>query len=237
VVSVVLPVADDLAQAETTMAAGQEALPQEAAAPKIHFAEPVFDFGKIPAGAWVQHDYIFTNSGTAPLIITGVYPSCGCTIAGKCSARIEAGQIGLIPIQYNSAGFGGAVNNWLMVASNDPDQPKAVLVVKGVVWKPIDVSPAAAVFTPVAGAPASETRIIRITNNMDEPLVLSTPESADRVFAVLLKTVRPGKEFEVHGTTVPPFAHTVRGSISIKTNSSQLPVITVTTVAVVQAPK
>jgi len=150
---------------------------------------------------------------------------------------VDAGQTGMIPIQFDSDGFADAINQSIMVDSNDPDQPEVVLVLTGTIWKPIDVSPADAVFMPVADAPASETKVIRITNNAAEPLTLSAPEIGSRAFAVELKTVRPGKEFELRVTTVPPFgADSVRDVITINTNSSQIPVITVTALALVQKP-
>lgn len=221
------------AQALLPTAPGAAAVVPGATAAKIQFAAPVFEFGRIAAGTVVNHDYVFTNVGAAPLVVTGVLPSCDCTAVGKWSARLEPGRTGRIPIRFNSAGYGGAIDKWILVASNDPDQPKVKLVLRGTVWKPIEVSPPNAVFATAADAPASETKVIRITNNTDEPLILSPPESRNRAFAVELKTVRPGKEFELRVTTVPPpGAGTVPGLITIKTNSAQVPVIAVTALAV-----
>ena len=197
----------------------------------------MFEFGEIAAGAVVNHEYTFTNAGTAPLVVAGVYPSCDCTTAGRWSARVEPGQAGTVPIHFNSAGYGGAIDKWILVTSNDPHRPEVMLVLKGTVWAPIDVAPANAVFAPAAGTPASETKVIRITSNTAGPLVLSAPESTNRAFDVNLRTVRPGKEFELRVTTVPPFgASPIPGLISVKTNSSQMPVITITALALVRKP-
>lgn len=206
-------------------------------APRIQFAAPVFDFGEIPAGAVVNHDFVFTNAGTATLVVSGVQPSCDCTTAGRWTVILEAGQTGRVPIRFNSAGYGGPIDKWVMVASNDPRESKAMLTVKGMVRKPIEVAPPNAVFTAVAGASAAETKVVRITNNTKEPLTLSAPECGSRAFVVELRTVRPGKEFELRVTTVPPLgAGTVAGLITMKTNSSQAPVIAVTALAVVRKP-
>ncbi len=201
----------------------------KAPVPKIRFAASVFDFGTVAAGTVVNHDYVFTNAGASPLVVTGVLPSCDCTTVGEWSAVVEAGQTGRIPVRFASAGYGGAIDKWIMVASNDPAQPQVKLVLAGVVRKPIDVAPPNAVFTPVVGSPAGESRVIRITNNTGEPLVLSAPASRSRAFAVELRTVRPGQEFELHVTTVPPFGTgTISGLVTVRTNSSQVPVIAVT---------
>jgi hypothetical protein len=217
---------DEASRAEKANTSANETL-----APKIEFAAPVLDFGKIIAGTVVNHAYEFKNTGNAPLILTEVQPSCGCTTSGGWPARLEPGQTGSIPIQFNSTGYGGRnIDEGIMVASNDPVQPSVALGLKGVVVAPIEVSPGSAVFLPPADAPSSESKVIRITNHTEHPLILSAPESDNRAFAVELTTVRPEQEFELRVTTLPPIgAKSVRGNIIIKTNSPQIPVLTVTT--------
>src|ERR1051325_4781350 len=73
--------------------------------PRIEFAEPNFDFGRVDAGAAVKHDYIFTNTGDQLLTIKDVHPSCGCTTAGNYDKEVAPGQTGKISIQFNSAGY------------------------------------------------------------------------------------------------------------------------------------
>jgi hypothetical protein len=43
--------------------------------PAITFDTPEFNFGKIPAGQDITHDFWFTNTGTGPLEILSVKPS------------------------------------------------------------------------------------------------------------------------------------------------------------------
>ncbi len=204
-------------------------------APKIQFAAPVFDFGTVGAGTVVRHNYFFTNKGAAPLVVTEVHPTCDCTTVGEWSASLQPGQTGLIPIQFDSTGYVGAVSKQIMVACNDPATPEVILTLKGMVSNPIEVSPPNAVFTPVAGTTTSETKVIRITNHAKEPLHLSPPECTNKAFAVALQSVRPEQEFELHVTTVPPFdPGTVVGLVTIKTNSPQVPLLAVTALAVVQ---
>ena len=226
-----------VAQADHPVASAEGTNAAKKSAPKIEFVESALDVGQITAGTVVNHDYVFTNTGTVPLVITGVEPSCGCTSIGTWSASVEPGQTGTIPIQFDSTGFKGEINKWIIVASNDPDQPNAMLTLKGMIWDPIEVSPAHAIFTPVAGTLVSETKILRITNHTAEPVILSAPESTDHAFAVELKTVRPEKEFELRVTTVPPFGKgTLRDTIAIKTNSSRVPTLAITALVVVQQP-
>ncbi len=55
------------------------ALAQEKMA-KIEFKETTIDYGTIEKGADGVRTFEFTNTGDAPLIISKVNSSCGCTI-------------------------------------------------------------------------------------------------------------------------------------------------------------
>ncbi len=51
------------------------------------FAERSFDFGPVPRGARVKHDFVLTNRLAEPVTILGLRPSCGCT-SGKASTSV-----------------------------------------------------------------------------------------------------------------------------------------------------
>lgn len=205
--------------------------------PKIQFAEPNHDFGKVSSGAVVRHEYVFTNTGDANLEITAVRPGCGCTTSGEWSKLVEPGKTGKIPIQLNTLGFGGQVAKSVTVTCNDPAQPNVVLQIKGTIWKPIDVNPSFAYFNVAGDTATNETRVVRIINNTDEPLKLSEPECTNQTLRVELKTVKPDKEFELHVTTVPPLARGLTQTpINIKTTSTNSPLLTVTATINVQPP-
>ena len=75
--------------------------------PRIQFATPVHDFGRIKGGEVVKYTYVFTNAGQQVLEVTAVQASCGCTTAGDWSRQVEPGQTGSIPIEFNSGSFNG----------------------------------------------------------------------------------------------------------------------------------
>mgnify|MGYP005843601489 CR=1 FL=1 len=217
-------------------AAADIALPVNATplGPRIKFAEPIFDFGRIKSGEVVKHTYAFTNIGDQVLEIQHVQPSCGCTAMGEWSRRVEPGQAGSIPVQFNSANFNGAVFKTISVACNDKTQPSHILQLKGTIWKPIDVAPQFAVLNIPPDAPSASTTV-KIINNTEEPVTLSPPESSNPAFAAEIKTNQPGKEYELTVSTkssLPP--GNVQGVITLKTSSTNLPVVTVTVWANVQ---
>lgn len=214
---------------------GTTAPPAKVPGPKIQFATPVYDFGQVKAGDVVKHEFTFTNTGDQLLVVSDVRPGCGCTTAGTWDREVAPGKSGKIPIQFNSANFGGAVMKPVTVTCNDPTQSMVTLQIKGTVSKPIDINPLYAMFNILSDAQTNETKVVRIVNNLEEPLTLSEPECTNRAFKAELKTVRPGKEFEVHVTTVPPLGpNTVQSSITLKTSAAHLPVININAFAMVQ---
>src|SRR6266498_3244827 len=105
----------------------------ESAGPKIQFAGTVYDFGKIGAGELVKHEFVFTNIGTGTLEIKDVRPGCGCTTAGTWDKEAEPGKTGSIPLQFNSANFGGTVAKQATVTCNDLNQTNVVPPTKATV--------------------------------------------------------------------------------------------------------
>ena len=58
----------------------------------------------------------FTNTGDAPLIITNVLSTCGCTVPTKPNAPIMPGKTGKIDVKYNMAP--GPIRKTITVESN-----------------------------------------------------------------------------------------------------------------------
>jgi hypothetical protein len=211
-------------RSETNSAAGAP----ETSGPRIEFASRVFDFGKISAGESVRHDFVFTNTGRALLEITDVRAGCGCTTAGTWDRQVKPGQTGVIPLQFNSANFNGKVTKSATVTCNDPGKSNVVLEITGTIWKPIDVTPPMVVFKVSDDMQTNDTKVVRIVNHLDKPLTLSDLQCTNRAFKAELKTVKPGNEFELHITAVPPFpTRTINAPVSLKTSSPSMPTINV----------
>lgn len=202
--------------------------PPEGSGPKIRFAEATHDFGQIKRGETMKHSFVFTNVGAAMLEITDVRPGCGCTTAGTWDRQIAPGKTGSIPIQFASGNFSGAIAKSVTVTCNDPAQPNAMLQIKGTVWTPVELTPLSAMFQYTAETTNSETRIVKILNHQPEPLTLEEPQNTNRAFTAQLRTVKPGQEFELAISTVPPIGSgTVMSAISVKTSSREVPLLTV----------
>lgn len=186
-------------------------------------------------GTVVRATFVLTNTGTAPLEIVDVRPGCGCTTAGTWDRRVEPGQATTLPLQLNTANFGGPIVKNATVTCNDPAQPTVVLLIKGEVWKPVEVQPNFAMFNLTAEQVGNELRVVRVINNAEQELTLEEPTSSHPAFKPTMKVIRPGKEFEIQVATVLPLpVGTVQGAITARTSSSNLPAITFPAIATVQ---
>jgi hypothetical protein len=210
------------------------AIPPGTSGARIQFAETIFDFGKVSGGEVVKHDFVFTNVGTASLEIKDVQVGCGCTTAGTWDRQVEPGKTGVIPLQFNPAGFSGTVTKSATVTCNDPGQSNVVLYLKSMVWNPFDVMPSTTVFNVTAETQTNETRIVRIVSNLEEPVELSDLQCTNGSLQAELKSVRPGKEFELRITAVPPFTSNTMATVNVKTSSPRKPLLNVGAFLLVQ---
>lgn len=86
--------------------------------PVIKFDKNEFDFGKILQGEVVSYTFHFTNTGNAPLLITSVDKSCGCTASDYPREPIQPGESGAIKITYDSKGHHGFQSKVLIIKAN-----------------------------------------------------------------------------------------------------------------------
>ena len=84
----------------------------------ITFDKMEHEFGKLLQGEVVTYSFHFTNTGNAPLLITQVKTSCGCTAGDFPREPIKPGQDGFIKATYDSKGHHGFQSRTLSVTSN-----------------------------------------------------------------------------------------------------------------------
>ena len=101
---------------------------------KIEFKTDVIDYGTIEKGADGVRTFEFTNTGDAPLIITKVSSSCGCTVPKKPDAPIMPGETGEIQVKYDTNRV-MPIRKTITVISNS-DTPTVALKIKGEVIDP-----------------------------------------------------------------------------------------------------
>lgn len=75
-------------------------------APEISFKEEFYDFGTVKYDAKVNHDYVFTNTGKEPLIISKVDKQCGCTTPVFSPEPVAPGKTGKVSISFDTKRVG-----------------------------------------------------------------------------------------------------------------------------------
>ncbi len=98
---------------------------------KIEFKSETVDYGEIERGSDGVRVFEFTNTGNAPLVISKVSSSCGCTIPKKPEAPIMPGETGEIQVKYDTNRV-GPIRKAVTVISN-ADTPTKILKIKGTV--------------------------------------------------------------------------------------------------------
>jgi len=102
--------------------------------PELTFETTSHDFGKMNEGDKVEYDFRFTNTGEAPLLISDVKASCGCTTPDWPRGVIKAGASDVIKVVFNSQGHPGTFSKGIVVTANTyPNQ--TLLKITGVVFK------------------------------------------------------------------------------------------------------
>lgn len=98
---------------------------------KIEFESETIDYGTIEKGADGLRIFKFKNSGSAPLIITKVKSSCGCTVPKKPEEPIMPGMTGEIEVKYDTNRV-MPIRKTITVTSN-AETPTIALKIKGLV--------------------------------------------------------------------------------------------------------
>lgn len=96
---------------------------------KIKFKTDTVDYGTIEKGADGLRIFEFTNTGDAPLIVSKVTSSCGCTVPKWSQEPILPGKTGEIQVKYDTNRV-NPIRKTITVISN-ADTPTVALKIKG----------------------------------------------------------------------------------------------------------
>ena len=97
--------------------------------PVITFEKTEHDFGKINEGdGRVSVDFEFKNEGMAPLVLSNVRASCGCTTPTWTKEPVEPGQTGSITVTYNPNGRPGRFQKTVTITSNATEATTRVYI-------------------------------------------------------------------------------------------------------------
>lgn len=145
-----------------------------AASPQIRFTEELFDFGTVDQGQKVVHIFKFRNAGNAPLEISEVTSSCGCTATMLSDRKLAPGQTGEVRAEFDSEKYLDQVQIFLHLFTNDPRRRQATVLLQGKVAAFVRTQP----------------------RELDLGLV---PEGKQARGTIRIEAVRPGERLRVLG--------------------------------------
>lgn len=125
-------------QAQDTSKKPQDATKKEQSATKkgkkakvaeITFESLEHDYGNIYKGDNGECEFVFKNTGKAPLQITNARASCGCTVPSWPREPIAPGKKSVIKVKYDTNRL-GTINKSITVTSNAVNN-SVVLHIKG----------------------------------------------------------------------------------------------------------
>ena len=122
----------------------KKAVTAKVEAPKVDGASMVFvsetiDYGTIAHNADGKREFVFTNNGNKPLIITNAAGSCGCTVPTYPKEPIAPGAKAVIGVKYATDSVGAFTKT--VTLTTNATEPTKTLTIKGTVLA--DPTPAA----------------------------------------------------------------------------------------------
>jgi hypothetical protein len=115
---------------KTTTKTTKTTLPKVEGAGMV-FASETIDYGTVAANSDGKREFVFTNNGNKPLIITNATGSCGCTIPSYSKEPIAPGAKGVIGVKYDTSRAGQPFTKTVTITSNATGTPSKTLTIKG----------------------------------------------------------------------------------------------------------
>ena len=96
--------------------------------PVLEFDKKEHDFGEIEKGTRVETIFKYKNTGDAPLVITDIKSSCGCTIPENWSREpLSPGASGEFTVKFNGSGA-NKISKTITVTANTEKGSEAVKI-------------------------------------------------------------------------------------------------------------
>ena len=94
------------------------------------FVTETIDYGTVAHNSDGKREFIFTNNGNKPLIITNAQGSCGCTVPTYPKEPIAPGAKGVIGVKYDTSRGGQPFTKTVTLTTN-ATVPNKTLTIKG----------------------------------------------------------------------------------------------------------
>jgi len=201
-----------------------------APAPHISFDAMNFDFGKIGGDAKVSHRFKVSNTGQAPLNITRLNPSCGCTSTVLGKWTLAPDESSEVEVTFNPAGFRGVSRKSIQVVSDDPAQPTVTLTFEAEVVREIMPSTDSVFFQDLIRT-APRKASVKLTSGTPNPVKLIEVKAPGAPW-LAMATRQDGNDawvdITLDGGKVPPGRTVGADSVFVRTTNPKVPTIAIT---------
>ncbi len=150
-----------------------EVLVAQQRSPQVVVPESTFNFGSVPQGQRVVHEYELRNAGDGDLSIQRVSPACGCTATTLSSKVVRPGGSEKIKVEFDTTGFSGVKTKLIQVLTNAPDKPELTLTLTGTVVRGVSLVPERLDFGDVHAGSSVSTRTKQFTLETKEGMEIS----------------------------------------------------------------
>ncbi len=126
---------------EGTAAATSVAPPPNAPAPKVSVAETEYKFGTLDLQATGTHDFVFRNTGGAPLVLHAGPTSSRCAWSSIERGSIPPGESAKVTLTWKLKDKAGPYQQTATILTNDLAQPEVTLTATGQFSTALQFSP------------------------------------------------------------------------------------------------
>jgi hypothetical protein len=102
----------------------------------IQWIDSAQNYGRINEGQKLAVSFRFKNSGSKPLVIQSVTPTCGCTVADYPKQPLAPGEEGEITGEFDSNGREGLQRKHITVVTNTNPAQQDVVFEVNVIGRP-----------------------------------------------------------------------------------------------------
>jgi hypothetical protein len=194
-------------------------------APELTATESTYNFGTIPQGKQVPHNFVIRNSGDAPLQIKEVNVSCGCTAAKPSASLIEPGKSAEIQVVFDSTNFTGKVQKSVTLVTNAGKARNFTFNLEGTIIEMLQFAPRQLNLGPVKPGAAKQASVTVTNRGGSSVKLLSATGTSNtlQIKAVIKKSeIKSGETGSIELTITPrPDAKIMSGYLHILTDSPQ----------------
>jgi hypothetical protein len=178
---------------------------QKKGKPAIEFQSLSHDFGIVKEEtAKVSYEFVFKNTGNAPLVIQQVKTSCGCTTPSWTKRPVVPGATGKITVIYATFGHSGHFAKTITVTTNTGEAPLQLTIHGIVTSQPLSANQAFPVNFGNIRLKSSVIFLGKITKGETKSLLIPFINSSKKAVTVTLSQLPPHITISGQPVTVAP---------------------------------